>query len=108
MKLLTKDIKARFAKVPWRSTDAKPHDEVKVIAKFFHPCSRWTFYATEFDGLDIFFGYVHSAMGYDSDEWGYVSLTELQNMQVGKLGVERDISWNPETTVAEVLAGVRT
>lgn len=28
-----------------------------IICKFFLPDSKWAFYATEFDGKEIFFGY---------------------------------------------------
>ena len=31
-----------------------------VMYKFFHPLSNMTWYAIEFDGEDIFFGWVHS------------------------------------------------
>ena len=53
---------------------------------------RWTWYATEFDGDDAFFGYVVG----DFPELGYFSLSELQQIR-GYLGlpVERDRFFRP-------------
>ena len=53
MKLLTQEIRERFKKVG--SQDGKG-DEAIVIVKFFDPTGGWTWYATEFDGKDIFSG----------------------------------------------------
>lgn len=67
-------------------------DEAIVHVKFFDPCSQWTWYATEFDGNDTFFGLVR---GHEV-ELGYFSLHELQEYR-GPLdmGVERDIWFRP-------------
>ena len=63
-----------------------------AYAKFFTPDSSWTWYATEFDGQDTFFGLVD---GHDK-ELGYFSLSELTAAR-GPYGlaIERDIHWNP-------------
>ena len=63
-----------------------------VYVKFFHPNSHWTWYATEFDGLDLFFGWVYG----DFPELGYFTLTELEEFkdQLG-LGIERDEHFTP-------------
>jgi hypothetical protein len=100
MKLLTKEILKKFPK--WRSTDGKPEGEVKVIAKFFNPTGAGTWYATEFDGEDSFFGYAVIFEG----ELGYFSLSELQSVR-GRfgLGIERDLHWNSNTTLADVMEG---
>ena len=62
--------------------------------KFFTPDSFWTWYASEFDGEDIFFGLV-SGMEV---ELGYFSLKELEEV-VGPLGlpIERDLYFEPKT-----------
>ena len=61
--------------------------------KFFTPDSNWTWYASEFDGEDIFFGLV---IGHVA-ELGYFSLTELATIR-GPLGlpIERDLHFNPK------------
>jgi len=60
--------------------------------KFFTPDSNWTWYASEFDGDDIFFGLVN---GFEI-ELGYFSLSELQSVK-GPLGlpIERDLFFEP-------------
>ena len=49
--------------------------EAQAQVKFFTPDSNWTWYASEFDGEDIFFGLV---AGFEP---GYFSLSELQSVR---------------------------
>ena len=62
--------------------------------KFFTPDSNWTWYASEFDGDDIFFGLVS---GFEV-ELGYFSLKELEEVR-GPLGlpIEQDLHYEPKT-----------
>jgi hypothetical protein len=62
--------------------------------KFFTPDSSWTWYASEFDGEDIFFGLV---IGFEI-ELGYFSLSELKSVK-GPLGlpIERDLHFESKT-----------
>ena len=55
MKLLTKELEKKLPAL--YAQDGKGKDAV-AYAKFFHPFSNWTWYATEFDGADLFFGLV--------------------------------------------------
>ena len=58
-----------------------------VHVKFFTPDSNWTWWATEFDGEDTFFGLVEGHFR----EIGYFSLSELQCVRGPQgLPVERD------------------
>ena len=84
MELLTKEIREAFQKTG--SQDGKDTEAI-CIAKFFDPTGSWTWYATEFDGEDTFFGLVD---GFEL-EWGDFSLSELQSFK-GRLGlgIERD------------------
>lgn len=68
--------------------------EAKAMVKFFTPDSNWTWYASEFDGEDIFFGLVS---GFEV-ELGYFSLSELKSIK-GPLGlpIERDLYYVPNT-----------
>ncbi len=65
-----------------------------ALVKFFTPDSNWTWYASEFDGEDLFFGLVS---GFEV-ELGYFSLLELQSVK-GSLGlpIERDLYYEPKT-----------
>ena len=97
MKLLTKEIRRKLPKL-YANENKKPED-TQVIVKFFDPCGLWTWYATEFDGEDMFFGLVR---GFEAEQ-GYFSLSELQSIK-GKLGIgiERD-KWFGKHTLAEVI-----
>jgi len=92
MKLLTKEIKSRLP--PLYANENTPTKDVMVQVKFFTPDGNWTWYATEFDGQDMFFGLVD---GFDK-ELGYFSLSELKSIR-GALGlpIERDMYWRPKT-----------
>ncbi len=104
MKLLTKELVARFNKV---GSQEEIKDPV-VIAKFFNPTGGGTWYATEYDPESkIFFGYV-SIFGDWNDEWGSFSLVELENYR-GRLGlgIERDIYFisKPFSQISEINKG---
>lgn len=97
MKLLTQELRRQFPKLG--DTDSKDPSQVKVIAKFFDPCGQWTWYATEFDGEDTFFGFVRGI----ENELGYFSLSELQSVKNPfGLGIERDLYFG-DHTLAEVM-----
>ncbi|WKZ27960.1 MAG: DUF2958 domain-containing protein [Candidatus Dojkabacteria bacterium] len=91
MKLLTKEI---LEKLPKLYTQEEKGLEAVAIVKFFTPDSNWTWYATEFDGEDLFFGLVE---GFEK-EIGYFRLSELQSVK-GALGlpIERDMFFKPKT-----------
>lgn len=91
MKLLTQQIRKKLP--PLYSQDGKGGKAV-VYLKLFCPDSNWTFFATEFDGKDTFFGLVH---GFEK-EFGYFSLKELESVK-GPMGlpIERDLYFKPKT-----------
>jgi len=88
MKLITKEL-ARLVP-PLYSQERTP--DPMCWAKFFTPDGQWTWYAIEFDGKDLCFGYV---IGLDA-ELGYFHLSELLGVR-GPLGlpVERDLYFTP-------------
>lgn len=68
--------------------------EALAQVKFFTPDSDWTWYASEFDGEDLFFGLVS---GFEV-ELGYFSLKELQETrELMGLLVERDLYFQPKS-----------
>ena len=90
MQLLTKEILKRLP--PLGLNENTPLEEMMAQVKFFTPDSGWTWYAVEFDGEDIFWGWVQGI----EEEFGTFSLSELQSVR-GKLGlpVERDKFFEP-------------
>ena len=90
MKLLTQEIRRKLP--PLYSQDGKGGEAIARI-KFFCPSSSWSWYATEFDGDDTFFGLVDG----QCKELGYFSLRELEEVR-GPMGlpIERDLYWQPK------------
>ena len=88
MKLMTADLRTQLPQL----YSQEEVDDPKAIAKFFTPDSNWTWYATEFDGKDTFFGLVD---GFEK-ELGYFSLKELESIR-GAFGlpIERDLWFEP-------------
>ena len=70
MKLLTKELRNKLP--PLYANETKGTDALAIV-KFFTPDSSWTWYASEFDGQDTFFGLVD---GFEQG-LGYFSLKEL-------------------------------
>jgi len=95
-KLLTEDIRK---KIPPLYSQENVEDPI-VHVKFFTPWTQWTWYATEFDGKDIFFGWV---VGLEK-ELGYFSLSEMESVRgPGGIMIERDMYFNPKP-LSEVMA----
>ena len=89
-KLLTKELRKQLPALYFtEKNNVKP----LAVVKFFSPYTGWKWYATEFDGEDIFFGLV---VGF-ATELGYFSLKELEEVVVfGNVpAVERDLSFEP-------------
>jgi hypothetical protein len=84
MKMLTKELRKKLPALG--EGDGTAH------VKFFTPWTNWTWYATEFDGEDMFFGLVD---GHEK-EIGYFTLSELEAVN-GPFGlkIERDLYWTP-------------
>lgn len=75
------------------SQEAKGMD-AEAIVKYFTPDAGWTWYASEFDGDDIFFGLV---IGHEI-ELGYFSFSELSQVRGAlNLPIERDLDYKPKT-----------
>lgn len=89
MKLMTKEIEKKLPKLYSQENVSDP----VVHVKFFCPWNHWTWYAYEFDGEDIFFGFVKG----DFDEFGTFSLSEMESVRgpMG-LGIERDNHFTPQ------------
>ena len=87
MKLLTKAIRESLPALYAQDGDPK----AKAFVKFFDPFGPATWWASEFDGEDTFFGYADLGLGPGCAELGYFSLSELES--VGR--IERDTHFTP-------------
>lgn len=102
MKLLTKAIEKKLMKYPIGSQDGKAMD-AKVIVKYFNPTGAGTWLITEGDKREdgdwILYGYCKIT----DAEWGYVMLSELQDLKLPMgLTIERDLWIGDDTTVGEL------
>ena len=91
MKLLTQEIRNRL---PALYSQEDKGEAAVVQVKFFTPWTSWTWYATEFDGTDTFFGLVD---GHER-ELGYFSLSEMESIKgPAGLRIERDLHFQPKS-----------
>lgn len=90
MKLLTKAIRRQL---PPLYSQERLGGKAVAYLRLFSPDSAWTFWATEFDGRDLFFGLVEGHV----KELGYFSLSELQRVKGPmNLPIVRDLHWQPK------------
>lgn len=100
MKLILKS-----AKIPalYANENKKPED-ILVPIKLFNPCGQGTWYLTEYDPNEkLAFG----LCDLGEPELGYVSIAELEELKLlYGMKIERDIHWNPKTTLKQVMEDV--
>ena len=84
----------QLARIPklYAQQDVPAHDQIVYMHFFLGGCD-W--YITEFDGEDLFFGFVN-LNDMQNAEWGYVSLTELKELMIHGMQIDRDIHWVPK------------
>lgn len=91
MLLMTKELEEAFEKYPLGSQEGKM-ENADVVVKYFIPSGVGTWLITEGEKQDdgdwLLFGYCHLFEW----EWGYVTLSELESIQLPYgLKVEREI-----------------
>ena len=106
MKLMTKELEEEFKKYPIGSQDGLG-GQVKVIAKYFNPMGAATWFITEADKKENgdFEMYGFCNLG-DSDmaEFGYVMLSELQNIKLPfGMTIERDLYLPKDCTLIQAM-----
>lgn len=91
-KLITKEI---AEKIPPLYGQEKVKDPV-VYLKLFNPVGRGTWYITEWDGEDTFFGYCDPFGDPSCAELGYVSKAEMESIELPfGMYIERDAWFTP-------------
>ena len=91
MKLIPPDVPGMYSQ--------QDIEDPTVHTKLFTPCSSWTWLITEYDPTDnLAFGFCYDASYPDGAELGYVSITELESLQLrGIPAVERDLWFEPKS-----------
>jgi hypothetical protein len=75
------------------STEHTPLNDRVVHLHFFFGDCDW--YATEYDGEDLFFGYVVLHNDMENAGWGRFSLSELKDINIYGFEIDHDIHWTP-------------
>lgn len=106
MKLMTKELEEEFKKYPIGSQDGLG-GQAKVIVKYFNPMGAATWFITEADKKENgdFEMYGFCNLG-DSDmaEFGYVMLSELQNIKLPfGMTIERDLYLPKDCTLIQAM-----
>ena len=98
MKLLTQEIRNCIPKL---GEQEHLGENAVIYVKFFNPCGAGTWYATEYDGEDTFFGLVDL---YEK-ELGYFSLNELESLKCPPfgIGIERGLHFGTNRTIGEFM-----
>jgi hypothetical protein len=87
MKLITEEFETLFKDYPLYSQEHEK--DPLVVAKLFDPTGSATWWITEYDPVEkIAFCWVQ---GLAEDEFGYVSLTEMESIERLGIGIEQDL-----------------
>ncbi len=67
--------------------------EKLIYLHFFIFGSDW--YIAEYDGDDLFWGFVILNQDNINAEWGYISFQELRELNINSIEVDHDLNWKP-------------
>jgi hypothetical protein len=70
-----------------------PGREKIIHLHFFFGGCDW--YIAEYDGEDLFFGFAILHDDLVNAEWGYISFSELADISVCGMEIDRDVYWAP-------------
>lgn len=74
-------------------TEHVPAADKIIHMHFFLGASDW--FAVEYDGVDLFFGFVIINDDEANAEWGHFSLSELAAINFLGFEIDRDVYWKP-------------
>lgn len=82
--------KERLDKIPrlYETEEIEVKDKLIYLHFFFGSCD-W--FIAEYDGNDIFFGFVVINNDLYNAEWGYVSFSELKELRIGYLEIDCEL-----------------
>lgn len=85
------------------ATEATPAREKVIWLHFFFGDCDW--YVAEYDGDDLFFGFAVLNDDTPNSEWGYFTMSELQDINV--FGFEIDCALDWKATLAGAIDRIR-
>ena len=75
------------------ATASIPAAEKIIHLHFFFGGCDW--YVAEYDGDELFFGYAVLNDDLPNAEWVFISFSELKDISIYGLEVDRDVYWKP-------------
>ena len=107
MQLIPKRIVDRLQ--PLEEKDHLDMEKIKVPLKLFNPLGSETWYIFQYDQeKDLAYGLIDTGNHYEA-ELGYIDIGELKNKELPLgLGIDRDINWDPEITLHQVVTTVKS
>lgn len=83
--------------------------KIKVPLKLFNPLGSQTWYIFQYDQeKELAYGLIDLG-NHEEAELGYIDIKELKQMELPLgLGIDRDINWDPEITLKEVVTTVKS
>lgn len=89
--------KEELAKIPkLYETENIPLEDKIIYMHFFVGGSDW--FIAEYDGKDIFFGFAVLNSDYMNAEWGYAPFSELKEINIKGIQIDRDLFWEARKT----------
>jgi hypothetical protein len=73
------------------ATEHLPLQDKVIHLHFFIGGCDW--YIAEFDGEDLFFGFAILNNDYTNAEWGYISFSELKDINIRGVEIDYDLYW---------------
>jgi hypothetical protein len=107
VKLFTAAQRTKLLKNGAASARTGDGSAFRPVVKLFHPVGAGTWLLSELDPTDPDRAFGLCDLGFGTPELGYVSLTELQGVKKMGLGVERDLWFTADKTIAEYAAEAR-
>ena len=92
-----KPTKERLNRIPrLYETESIDLKDKTIHLHFFIGASDW--YIAEYDGDDLFFGYAILNDDIQNAEWGYISFTELREINISGIEIDCELSehWIPK------------
>ena len=93
--------KERLDKIPkFYETEHVPLKDKEIVLHFFIGGSDW--FVCEYDGKNLFFGFVILNNDYQCAEWGYVSFSELKSIKINgwlEIDCELEEHWKPKKAI---------
>jgi hypothetical protein len=84
--------KERLDQIPCLyETESTPLEEKLIYLHFFIGGCDW--FIAEYDGEDLFFGFVILNGDTINSEWGYFSFSDLKSQKVSYLEIDCDLHW---------------